>query len=103
VLRAAAVLVISRGGRRLAVHRGASLWSRSGNPGNLGLERSDRLLDPVDRSLLKIGLTALFAEPSGNRVDDEMVSVPVNRIGDPGPDQLSPAEMALQTPRLLVL
>ncbi len=90
----------------LAVRRGASFRSLNMDARNLRFKCPDRLLYPVDRRLLKIRLTALLAEPAGNRVDDEMVSVPVNRIRDLGPHQLSSAEMALQTlrpPRLLVL
>jgi len=68
-----------------AVSGGASFRSLNMDARNLRFKCPDRLLYPVDSSLLKIRLTALLAEPSRNRVDDEMVSVPVNRIRDLGP------------------
>ena len=78
-------LLVSALAGGLAVSRGASFRSLNMDARNLRFKCPDRLLYPVDSSLLKIRLTALLAEPSRNRVDDEMVSVPVNRIRDLGP------------------
>ena len=78
-------LLVSALAGGLALHRSASFRSLNIEPRNLRFKCPDRLLHPVDRILLKIRLTALLAEPAGDGVDDEMVSVPVNRIGDSRP------------------
>ena len=78
-------LLVSALAGGLVVSRGASFRSLNMDARNLRFKCPDRLLYPVDRILLKIRLTALLAERSGDGVDDEMVSVPVNRIGDSRP------------------
>ena len=78
-------LLVSALAGGLALHRSASFRSLNIEPRNLRFKCPGRLLDPIDRILLKIRLTALLAERSGDGVDDEMVSVPVNRIRDSRP------------------